>query len=105
MFDPFSAGLRVIFGGPASVEAYYQPKGADPLPQPIRVIRGQPDDTVRFGDGSVIIGTNLFEIQRADVARPGDGDRLVIGTSSFELLGDAVLDTEGLTWRIGGSEL
>ncbi|TCP30697.1 hypothetical protein [Sphingomonas sp. BK235] len=106
MFDPFSASLGVFYRGPGSVEAQYQPRGAAaPLPGSIRVIRGQPDSEANLAETRTIEGTNVFEIQRADVAEPRHGDTLIIAGTSFRLLGDAMLDLEGLSWKIGGSEI
>lgn len=104
MFDPFSASLGVFFRGPGSVEARYRPGGQDPLPEPVRVVHGQASAQVRFGEGAIIQGTHVFEIQRSDVAEPRDGDELTIAGVTYRLAGDANLDVEGLTWTIGGSQ-
>lgn len=103
MLDPFSACLGVFFRGPGSVEARYRPEGQDPRPDPVRVIRSLADGQVRFGEGSIIQGTNVFEIQRSDVEEPRDGDELTIAGVTYRLEGDGMLDLEGLTWTIGGS--
>ena len=105
MFDPFSACLGAFFSGPGSVEARYRPDGQDPLPAPVRVIRSLADGQVRFGESSIIQGTNVFEIQRSDVAEPRDGDELTIAGVTYRLEGDGMLDLEGLTWTIGGSQV
>ena len=105
MFDPFSACLGAFYRGPGSVEARYRPKGAAALPNPIRVIRGQADQLARLGDSQLLQGSNVFEIQRADVAEPRGGDEMTIAGVTYRLLGDAMLDLEGLTWKIGGDQV
>ncbi|MBB3691457.1 hypothetical protein [Sphingomonas sp. BK580] len=105
MFDPFSASLGALFRGPGAVDARFTPAGGEPLADSIRVIRSRPDEQVRFGEGVIVQGTNAFEIQRGDVDEPRDGDLLTIAGVSFRLIGDAMLDAEGLTWKIGAAEV
>lgn len=100
MSDPFAAALSVLFSSPIGVDASYAVGGGPALL--LRVIRSQPDAEAPFGQGRVIERTNLFEIQRSDVANPQAGAVLTIGIEQFELAGDPRLDTEGLTWTIGG---
>lgn len=97
--DPFAAGLRVLFRGPRSAAAVYQPWGQPPRVDPIRVIRGSPDMVV----DRVVEGANMFQFIKADVPSPRRGDRLTIGSETFELLGEAIGSVEGLTWTMGGA--
>ena len=101
--DPFAAALDVLFFAPGSSEAFYTPKGGAERPAPIRVIRGQPDKAVGFGEQQVIEGTNVFEIRKSDVAEPEKGSIVRIGTTRFKLLGEPMTDVEGLSTTIGGS--
>ncbi len=101
--DPFAAALDVLFFAPGASEAFYTPGGAAEQPSPIRVIRGQPDKAVGFGEQQVIEGTNVFEIRKSDVTQPLKGSVVRIGDVRFKLLGEAMLDVEGMTWTIGGS--
>ncbi len=101
--DPFAAALDVLFFAPGSSEAFYTPKGGSEQPAPVRVIRGQPDKAVGFGEQQVIEGTNVFEIRKSDVTEPVKGSLIRIGDVRFKLLGEAMLDVEGMTWTIGGS--
>lgn len=101
--DPFAAALDVLFSAPGSSEAFYTPKGGAERPNPIRVIRGQPDKAVSFGEQQVIEGTNVFEIRKSEVAEPVKGSIVRIADVQFKLLGEAMLDVEGMTWTIGGS--
>ena len=103
--DPFATALDALFHAPGSAAATFTPKGGVPAPDPIRVIRRQPDKAIGFGDGQIIEGTNAFEIRRSEVSEPKRGDQLKIGATTFKLLGDAMLDVEGMTWTIGGSAL
>jgi hypothetical protein len=101
--DPFAAALDVLFFAPGSSEAFYTPRGGAERPNPIRVIRGQPDKAVGFGAQQVIEGTNVFEIRKSDVAEPEKGSIVRIGTARFKLLGEPMTDVEGLSTTIGGS--
>ena len=103
--DPFAAALDVLFFAPGSSEAFYTPTGGAERPNPIRVIRGQPDKAVGFGEQQVIEGTNVFEIRKSDVAEPVKGSLVRIAEAKFKLLGEAMLDVEGMTWTIGGSSV
>jgi hypothetical protein len=101
--DPFAAALDVLFFAPGSSEAFYTPRGGAEQPAPIRVIRGQPDKAVGFGEQQVIEGTNVFEIRKSDVAEPEGGSIVRIGNTRFKLLGEPMTDVEGLSTTIGGS--
>lgn len=90
------------FFAPGSDEASYKPAAGDVLPDPIRVIRSRPDLDTSFGDGGrVILPTNVFLIRRSEIAQPAKGDMLAIGAARFKLQADAMLDVEGLNWRVG----
>ncbi len=95
--------LDVLFYAPGSDEAFYTSRGGAERAQPIRVIRGQPDKSVGFGGGQIVEGTNAFEIRKSDVADPASGDIIRIDTAQFKLLGEAMIDVEGLSFTIGGS--
>jgi len=111
--DPFAQALDAIFVAPGSTAAIYSPVDGEPFG--IRVIRSQPDETVSFGSGQVILETNIFQIRRSDVAHPDREDRVILGGElvdgeilggdPFKLSGEPMLDTEGLTWTVGASPL
>jgi hypothetical protein len=103
--DPFAAALDVLFYAPGSDEAFYTPRGGAERPDPIRVIRGQPDREVGFGGQQVVEGTNVFEIRKSDVADLQRGAIVRIGVVRFKLLGEAMTDVEGLSSTIGGSQV
>lgn len=100
MADPFAAGLGALFGGPASVAADYFAGGAGAA-VPIRVVHGQPDGQVEWGEQAIVAASNMFEIRRADVAQPAAGDVLALTAGRFVLTGEPRLDVEGLTWSCG----
>ena len=101
MADPFATGLAALFGGPASVAADYIADGTG-APVPIRVVHGQPDQDVAFGERGIVAASNLFEIQRSAVTAPAAGDVLELASGRFVLVGEPKLDVEGLTWFCGG---
>jgi hypothetical protein len=100
--DPFALALDALFSAPGSKEVTYYPKDG-PGRAGVRVIFGQPDKAVGFGEQQIIEGTNVFEIRVSDVSMPAKGDIVVIGDVTYKLLGEPMLDVEGLTWTIGGS--
>lgn len=100
--DPFALALDALFSAPGSKEVTYYPKDG-PGRVGVRVILGQPDQTVGFGGQQIIEATNVFEIRVSDVAMPAKGDVVVIGPATYKLLGEPMLDVEGLTWTIGGN--
>ncbi len=107
--DPWQMALDAMFIGPGSAAAVFVRTGEPP--RVVRVIQGRPDRTTGFADGQTILGTNQFEIRRSDVAEPLQHDVVVVGAviendaavggERFSLLGEAMLDLEGLTWTIG----
>ena len=103
--DPHTAALDALFHAPGSAAALYTPPGEPQLDDPIRVIRSQPDQDVTFGGSRTVQGTNVFEIRVSDVAKPAKDGLLQLGSTDFRLLGDAMLDVEGLTHAIGAEEL
>ncbi|WP_419808383.1 head-tail joining protein [Sphingomonas sp.] len=103
MSDPFVMALSALFSSPLAIDAIYIAPNATGIL--IRVIRSQPDAEAPFGQGRVVEGTNIFSIQRSDVATPAAGAALVVGAETFELTGEPMLDTEGLTWTMGAFPL
>ena len=100
MTDPFVTALAAQFASPMAVAAAYTPAGGAPLA--IRVIRSRPTLEMRgFGGSQVVHDIDTIELQASDVAQPARGDTLTIGTGSFRVDEDPVLDVEGLTWRCG----
>ena len=97
--DSFAAALEALFNAPGSAAAVYI--SADRYPLDIRVIRSQPDVEAAYGTTRSIQAANMFEIRKSDVGCPAPGDRLLIGDTVYEILGDAMLDVEGLTWSCG----
>ena len=51
----------------------------------------------------MIQGTNLFLIRRSEVAAPQKGGKIISDGATFTLRGEAMLDVEGLTWRMGAT--
>ncbi len=106
--DPFAIGLSAIFAAPGSTAAFYVDDFT--LPQPIRVVRSQPNRDQRFGSVMAVVSDDTFSIRRSDVAEPADGSFIVLGAALtgndpvggewFQIDGPAMLDTEGLTWSV-----
>ena len=99
--DPFSAALDALFLSSGALDASYQDGSTAAVP--IRVIRGRPDRDTPFGSNRSLQGTNTLEIRRSDVAQPVPGAVVTVGVDALQLLGDPILDVEGLTWTCGAT--
>lgn len=97
--DPFAVGIDALFNSPIAVDATYRAPG-NVEARPIRVIRSQPDRIADFGNNQIAQATNLLSIRISDVAYPAAGAEVVIGTETLILVGDALLDTEGVSRTI-----
>ena len=110
MPDPFASALDVIFYAPGS-EAAEHVSSLGVLTIGIRIIRGRNDQLARLGEGQIITATNLVEVRKSQLAELCAGDTLVVGELGDDgrviprehllLTGEAVGDTENLTWTIG----
>lgn len=106
MSDPFATALAALFGAAGSIAATFHP-GGSAVGVELRVIRGQPDELAGFGDGQIVMATNLLDIRRSDVAHPVTGDEVqlylddarTVPGDRLVLAGAPRLDVEGLTWR------
>lgn len=94
--DPFASAAAMLFRAPGSVAAIFTPTGGSPIPT--RIIRGQPDAASRFGGGSIVQPTNVFQMLRAEVASPAAGDGLLVGADALVITGVPTLDIERVTW-------
>lgn len=101
--DPFAAALDALFNAPGSSAAIFTAYATNE-PQPIRVIHGRPDKTVGFGDGQIVEGTNIFEVRLSDVPEPERDDTIEMGERTYRLVGEAIVDVEGLSWTMGAVE-
>jgi hypothetical protein len=107
--DPFAAALDALFDAPGSAAAVYVPVEGSPVA--VRVIRSQPDALTGFGDGRVIMATNIIEVRKSEVSYPDRRDYLAIGGDLvdgvvsggdlFSISEEPRLDVEGLTWTLG----
>lgn len=104
MSDPFQAALEAQFEAPGSAAALYVP-ATGPLVA-TRTIRSQPDQSVAFGNGQVVLASNQFEVMRSAVAAPVEGDAIQLVDADgwplpgghFRISAEPMLDLEGLSW-------
>ena len=92
----FADHTRSILAGPLGVDATYTPQGGDPVA--LRVNRRQPDRQANFGASAVGVETHLFKFAVSDVADPGAGDILTVGSETFTLKGVPERDSNRLYW-------
>lgn len=105
MIDPFASALDAIFYAPGSAEAYYSSDETGRLPDPIRVIRSQPDADASLSARQIVQSTNQVEIRVSDIRKPKAGDQLELPTVKLQLVGEAMIDTEGLSHTCGAIEI
>lgn len=102
MADPFAAALAALFNAPGSLAATYTPVGGQSVA--IRVIRSQGSDAGAGRFDRTVSDVNMFDMRRADVAKPARGATIAISdpvtgeSLGFSINGAPVLDVEGLTW-------
>ena len=101
VYDPIAAAVDAQFESIWSREAIFASPDGQPLSAPIRVIYSQPDEETAFGEAGVIQGTNIFLMRLREVLAPVKNATLQIGPQVFRLKGEAMLDVEGVTWRMG----
>lgn len=109
--DPFAAALDAQFNAPGSSAAVYVPQGGAPVA--VRVIRSQPDTSIGFQQARAIQQSNSFDLRRLDAPAVAHGDSIIVGAElvagevvggeAFDILGDPMLDVEGLTWTCGAA--
>lgn len=99
MADPFANGLDALFHAPGSATAVYQEEGDWPVQ--LRVIWSRPDQVVSFRNAGMVQGANSLQIRAADVARPVPDATVTIGSVTLRLVGEPMLDVEGLSWTCG----
>ncbi|MBP1806465.1 head-tail joining protein [Rubellimicrobium aerolatum] len=68
--------------------------------QAVRVIRRAPDAEVAFGQARILTDAARFDLRVADLARPAEGDRIVIGSEAYLVLGEPRRDRLGLVWTV-----
>lgn len=110
--DPFRAALDALFMAPGSAAATYLAAASDPAP--IRVIVSRPDDTVNFRGSRVVQATHEISFRKSEVPGPQKGEAIIVDggqylgpagipTDTLHLMGDPMLDVEGLTWTCGAA--
>lgn len=111
MSDPFAAALDALFNAPGSAAAVYVPLQGAPVA--IRVIHSQPDASPTFQQMRTVQQANSFDVRKSEVPAPQPGDLIIKGAvltdsfvdggERFEILGDPMLDIEGMTWICGAA--
>ena len=90
---------------PEDLAAFFNPEefgeagfyiGANGVPQPVTVVRQQGDEVV----GEVVLATNRFIVQRAQVPAPRVGQELLLGSDRFRISEPARTASDGSTWTI-----
>lgn len=88
----FAAAIDTIFADPnIGEDALWLPGGVGPGVA-IRVIRKAPDRVVEFGDSRVVAGTVQLDARHSEAAVIAEGDRIAVGTETFEIVGEPIAD-------------
>lgn len=104
MPDPFATALGVLHGAPGSVEAVYTPAGGDPIPD-VRLIRNAGSREAQLGETVLRMDADTWSVQRSDVERPAEGDRIEIGDAAYLVSSAPLLDDEGVSWSFEAAEV
>lgn len=64
----------------------------------VAIIRKMPDATDGFGDTRVVLPTVVMDVRRSDISTPAEGDLVVIGASTFKVIGTPMIDRLGMVW-------
>ena len=81
------------------IDATYTPAGGEPVS--VRVIARRPDTIVGFGETRIHAETATFELQASEVAGPGPGDQLTVGSDTFVVQGEPERrDPDQLVWTV-----
>lgn len=95
MSNPFVAALDALYASALAIDAVFTSNGVS---TPVRTVRSQPDQISGYGEGQIVQASNLFELRRSEVSEPSAGDTIAVGADVFAIVGDPMLDTEGLAW-------
>lgn len=95
--------LDAQFNAPGSMAAVYS--DAQVAISTVRIIMSQPDQTVGFGSGRVILATSIVQVRRSEVAQPQVDDVFMISDpttpldgTQYRVISDPMQDVEGMTW-------
>ena len=94
--NAFAAATDVLFADPNLGEhALWLAGGVGPGVT-VRIIRRRPDAVVEFGASRALMATVLIDLRRTEAAAIDEGDRVVIGTETFKIIGSPASDPAGL---------
>lgn len=112
--DPFALAAKTLFRAAGSVAATYKAAGA--AARPVRAIVATPDADFSFRAANLVQSTYAVSLERAEVAKPRNRDRITVPGASYPLIdGDHAddttdtleissepkLDAEGTSWTFG----
>lgn len=94
----FSAAIDLLFTDPHLSLAARHRAGGQGEGLPVRVIRRSPDRIGNFGEGRFVTDSCLIDVRLSEIPLLEAGDTFQIGDLLYELRGEPVRDSEGLTW-------
>lgn len=81
-----------------AADAVWRAGGAGP-DVPVRVILRSPDVTIGYSDSRVASGSVQIDVRVRDVAVAASGDRVIIGTEQYLIMGQPLRDELQLVWE------
>ena len=78
--------------------AVYQPQNREN--QEIFVVKRQPDEVINALETRVHTSSCLLNISAEKVPIPTAGDRIIIGSTTFLVKGEPIIDQHNLVWQI-----
>jgi len=95
----FTAACDALFeDANMAVDANWWPASGGPS-IPCRIILARPDMMNGFGEAQIVSDTVRIDVRVSEVASPGRGDRVIIGTEIYDLQGEPRRDRLRLVWQ------
>ncbi len=71
----------------------------------IIVLHKNPDETIEFGDTTIITDTNVFKVRVSEVSAPVKGDKIKISSDVFAVQDKPKADNKRQIWTISARQL
>lgn len=101
--DAFAVATDALFADPNIAQNAIWRAGGVGDGVTVRVVAKRPDQIVGFGGGRAVRPTVLIDVRQSDVAMPGIGDTVTIGSTVYTIIAEPVGDSVGLVWTCEAS--
>lgn len=98
MTAPFETAIDDLFGSVLAIDAVYY--AGTNTPVAVRLMRRQPTIFSNIGATQIASDTTSFDVRVSEIAKPADGDRIIVGNDTFYVQGAPERDGNGLLWKM-----